>query len=39
MQLIKVISLSNGTPGNAAPLTVVVVLSMLKDAYEDYRRY
>jgi len=39
MQMIPVISISNGQPAMAPPLIFVVVLSMIKDAYEDYKRH
>jgi hypothetical protein len=39
MQMIEVISISNGQPAMLPPLTFVVVLSMIKDAYEDYKRH
>ena len=39
MQMIKVISISNGAPVMALPLAFVVVVSMIKDAYEDYKRH
>ena len=39
MQMIKIISISNGQPAMAPPLVFVVVLSMIKDAYEDYKRH
>ena len=39
MQMINVISISNGQPAMAPPLAFVVILSMIKDAYEDYKRH
>jgi len=39
MQMIKEISISDGKPAMALPLIVVVAVSMIKDAYEDYRRH
>ena len=39
MQTIRIISISNGQPAMAPPLIFVVVLSMIKDAYEDYQRH
>jgi phospholipid-transporting ATPase len=39
MQTIKSISISNGTPAMAFPLTVIVIISMCKDAYEDKKRH
>lgn len=38
MQMIDKISISNGSPAMAPPLAFVVFLSMIKDAYEDYKR-
>ena len=37
--MINVISISNGQPAMAPPLAFVVILSMIKDAYEDYKRH
>ena len=39
MQMVEVISISNGSPAMAPPLMFVVCLSMIKDAYEDYKRH
>lgn len=39
MQCIKTISISAGKPAMALPLGFIVFLSMLKDAYEDYKRH
>ncbi len=39
MQMITVISISNGQPAMAPPLFCVVLISMIKDAYEDYKRH
>jgi len=39
MQTIKSISISNGVPVMAGPLVVVILVSMVKDAYEDYKRH
>ena len=39
MQTVKSISISNGTPAMAFPLTVIVIISMCKDAYEDRKRH
>ena len=36
--MIKVISITNGKPMNLPPLTMVIFVSMVKDAYEDYKR-
>lgn len=39
MQTIRSISISNGVSAMAFPLSVVVLVSMLKDAFEDYKRH
>lgn len=39
MQMIDLISISNGKPAMAMPLIVVVMVSMIKDAFEDYKRH
>jgi phospholipid-transporting ATPase len=39
MQTVKSISISNGTPAMAFPLTVIILISMAKDAYEDRKRH
>jgi phospholipid-transporting ATPase len=39
MQCFSQISISNGKPAMLPPLLFVLGLSMLKDAYEDYKRY
>ena len=39
MQTIRSISISNGNPAMAFPLTVIVIISMIKDAYEDLKRH
>lgn len=39
MQMVDVISISNGQPAMLYPLVFVIVLSMIKDAYEDYMRF
>jgi hypothetical protein len=36
MQMIDVISISNGHPAMLPPLLVVISVSMIKDAFEDY---
>jgi hypothetical protein len=36
MQTIKSISISGGKSVMALPLGVIVIISMVKDAYEDY---
>lgn len=38
MQTIPLISISGGKPAMAAPLVLVVLVSMVKDAFEDYKR-
>jgi P-type E1-E2 ATPase len=38
MQMISVISISYGKPAMLPPLTIVIVVSMVKDAYEDNER-
>ena len=37
--MIPLISISNGKPAMAAPLAFVVSVSMIKDAFEDYKRH
>jgi phospholipid-transporting ATPase len=39
MQMVNTISISGGKPAMAAPLSIVVAASMIKDAYEDYKRH
>lgn len=39
MQMINVISISNGQPAMLPPLLFVVVVSMIKDGYEDWQRH
>ena len=39
MQMIDRISISNGQPAMLAPLAFVVIISMIKDGFEDYKRY
>jgi len=39
MQTFKIISISGGTPMMIFPLSLVVIVSMVKDAFEDYARY
>lgn len=38
MQTIRSISISNGVPACAYPLAAVVLVAMMKDAFEDYKR-
>jgi hypothetical protein len=39
MQTIESISISDGKSVMAIPLVVVIGVSMIKDAYEDYKRH
>lgn len=39
MQMIPIISITNGFPAQVLPLSVVIVLSMIKDIFEDYQRH
>ena len=39
MQTIKSISISDGKSVMAIPLCIVIGVSMIKDAYEDYKRH
>lgn len=39
MQTIRSISITNGKSFMALPLSFVVLVSMFKDAYEDYKRH
>ena len=39
MQMIDMISISNGKPAMALPLVVIILVSMVKDAFEDYKRH
>ena len=39
MQIIPSISISNNKPVMALPLAIVVLVSMFKDAIEDYKRH
>jgi phospholipid-transporting ATPase len=39
MQMINVISISNGKPAMLPPLIFVILTSMTKDGYEDYKRH
>ena len=38
MQMMPSITTTGGTPTQAMPLVVVVLVSMIKDAYEDYNK-
>ena len=37
--MIPVISISSGKPAMLVPLTFVVIVSMIKDIFEDYKRH
>jgi phospholipid-transporting ATPase len=39
MQTIERISISGGKAAMALPLTLVIFVSMIKDAFEDYKRH
>ena len=39
MQIIQSISISDNKPVMAMPLAIVVLVSMFKDAIEDYKRH
>jgi phospholipid-transporting ATPase len=39
MQMVKVISISDGQPAMLPPMIFVILASMLKDGYEDYKRH
>ena len=39
MQIIPAITISGGKPAMAFPLFSVVFVSMVKDAFEDYKRH
>jgi hypothetical protein len=39
MQCFPAISISGGYPAMAVPFAGILFISMLKDAYEDYKRY
>jgi len=39
LQTIKVVSITNGDPTMLPPLVLVIVISMCKDAFEDYNRH
>jgi len=39
MQCIPSISISNGKPAMLPPLVLVILVSMIKDAFEDHKRY
>ena len=39
MQMVPVISISGGKPAMLVPLTFVIVVSMIKDVFEDNKRH
>jgi P-type E1-E2 ATPase len=39
MQMVKVISISDGQPAMLPPMIFVILASMIKDGYEDYKRH
>jgi phospholipid-transporting ATPase len=39
MQMIPIISITNGFPAQIFPLGVVIFISMLKDLFEDFKRH
>lgn len=39
LQAIKPVSITNGIPFILLPLTIIVLLTMVKDVFEDYKRY
>lgn len=39
MQMIDAISISGGKPAMALPLVCIVTVSMIKDAFEDFKRH
>ncbi len=39
MQMIPIISITNGFPAQIFPLGVVIFISMLKDLFEDWKRH
>jgi phospholipid-transporting ATPase len=39
LQMVPVISISGGQPAMLPPLVCVIVISMCKDAYEDYLKH
>jgi len=38
LQMVDSITTTNGKPTQSGPLIVVVLVSMIKDAYEDYKK-
>ena len=39
LQMIKLVSITHGIPTILPPLSFIVLLTMIKDVYEDYKRY
>ena len=39
LQMIKLVSITHGVPTILPPLAFIVFLTMIKDVYEDYKRY
>ena len=39
LQCFKKVSITNGKPTNLPPLAFVLLVSMIKDGYEDYKRH
>jgi len=39
MQMIPIISISGGKPVMLMPLAFVIIVSMIKDIFEDYKRH
>ncbi len=39
LQMVKAVSITNGFPSILPPLMFIVFLTMLKDVFEDYKRY
>lgn len=39
LQMVKLVSITNGMPTILPPLAFIVFLTMIKDVYEDYKRY
>jgi phospholipid-transporting ATPase len=39
LQMVKIVSITNGIPTILPPLAFIVFLTMVKDVFEDYKRY
>lgn len=39
LQMVKIVSITHGIPTILPPLAFIVTLTMIKDVYEDYKRY